>query len=183
MGDEAIERLLGGPIGAAGLELVEVEMRPGLLRVVVDGAEGADGAGLDQLAEVTRVVSALLDEHDPFPDGRYTLEVSSPGVERPLRTARQFQRAIGEDVTVRIVAGVEGDRRVHGRLMAVDDEAIVIEGAGLPDGGRRIMFEEVERARTVFTWGSSSGATTGPRRRGGPSGPAGEPRPAGTGRR
>jgi len=180
MGDDDIERLLGGPIATAGFELIEIELRPALLRVIVDSE---DGAGLDRLAEVTRAVSAVLDEHDPFPGRRYTLEVSSPGVERSLRTPRHFQRAIGEDVTIRTIAGTEGERRVQGRLAAVDDESIVVEGVGLPDGGRRIMFEEVERARTVFTWGSSSGPATGSERRGKPARPAGSPRPAATGRR
>lgn len=175
MGDGDIESLVAAPVADAGLELVEVELRAGLLRVVVDGS----GADLDRLAEVTRAVSAVLDAHDPVP-GHYTLEVSTPGVERPLRTPRHFQRAVGEDVTVRTVAGTEGDRRVAGRLVAADEDGIVVEGPDVPGGQRRILYDEVERARTVFVWGaaeaSAGGGARGGRRRGGA-------KPAGTGRR
>ena len=166
MGDDELERLMGPPVSAAGLELVEVQVDAGVLRVVVD-REG--GAGLDLLAEVTRSVSAALDEHDPFPGRRYTLEVSSPGVERLLRTPRQFQRAVGEDVSIRTAPGTEGDRRVSGRLVSADETGIVVASSEQPDGQRRISYEDVERARTVFTWGGAgrkAGAGSGSSRQG-----------------
>jgi ribosome maturation factor RimP len=165
MAEDELQALLAAPVAAAGLELVEVERGAGLVRVVVDGP----GADLDRIAEVTRAVSAVLDAHDPMP-GRYTLEVSTPGIERPLREPRHFQRAVGEDVTVRLVAGVEGDRRVAGRLVAADDAGIVVEGPDVPGGRRRIDYDQVERARTVFVWGAPgapNGATGRPGRRSG----------------
>ncbi|HVM68176.1 MAG TPA: ribosome maturation factor RimP, partial [Acidimicrobiales bacterium] len=126
-------------------------LRSGLLRVVVDRPGGAD---LDTISAVTRAVSEELDRHDPFPGHRYTLEVSSPGVERPLRTPAHFARAVGETVSVRTLAGGQGERRVQGTLDSVDDEGIVLTGADLPEGGRRLAFDEIERARTVFEWGA-----------------------------
>ena len=179
MTEEDIARLVEPCVAAVGLELVEVELRPGIVRVVVDGPAGAD---LDQLAQATRAVSSVLDEHDPFP-GRYTLEVSSPGVERPLRTPEHFRRAVGRDVSVRTLAGTDGERRVQGRLLVADATGVVVDGPGLPDGGRRISYEEVDRARTVFSWGPAPRPTTGGSRRGAPRRPDGEPRPAATGRR
>ncbi len=179
VGDEEIERVVAPPVAAAGLELVEVQVSAGVLRVVVDREGGAD---LDLLADATRAVSAALDEHDPFPGHRYTLEVSSPGVERPLRTPRQFQRAVGEDVTIRTVATAEGERRVSGRLVSADEEGVVVEGAELPEGRRRLSYGDVERARTVFAWGSAgraAGAGPGPS----PKGRAGGARSGATGRR
>lgn len=175
MDDDGMEALVGAPVTEAGLELVEVEVRPGLVRVVVDG----EGADLDRLAEVTRAVSAALDARDPLP-GRYTLEVTTPGVERPLRTPRHFQRAVGEDVTVRIVPGADGDRRVAGKLVAADDGGIVVEGPDVPGGRRRIEYDEVERARTVFVWGPGTAPTGGSPRGGRRLGGA---KPAATGRR
>ena len=165
MGDDDIEQLVAAPLEAAGLELVEVQVAAGVLRVVVDRDGGAD---LDLLAEATRAVSAVLDEHDPFPGRRYTLEVSSPGVERPLRTPRQFRRAVGEEVTIRTVASAEGERRVSGRLVSADEEGIVVSSAALPDGQRRLAYEDVERARTVFAWGDpgrGAGPGAAPKRR------------------
>jgi ribosome maturation factor RimP len=118
--------------------------------VVVDRPGGVD---LDSVSEATRQVSSLLDRHDPMPDRRYTLEVSSPGLERPLRTPEQFSRALGEQVMVRTQPDAGLERRVRGVLVAADDEALVVTGDGLPEDGLRIAYTDVERARTVFEWG------------------------------
>jgi len=147
--DDALFELLAPTLGALGTELVDVEVRHGLVRVYVDRPGGAD---LDSIAEATRAVSSVLDEHDPQPGGRYTLEVSSPGVERPLRSARQFARAVGETVTVRTLSGGEGERRLTGRLVSADEDGFVLDGEGACAGGRRLAYEDVERARTVFEW-------------------------------
>ena len=88
-------------VEARGLELVDVELHGAQLTVFVD-REG--GVGLDDLGEATKDVSAALDQIDPMP-GRYTLTVSSPGLERRLRTPDHFARAVGETVTVRVDAG------------------------------------------------------------------------------
>ena len=83
----------------AGLELVDVELKSGVLQVTVDREGGVD---LEALTDANRAVSALLDELDPIP-GRYSLEVSSPGIERPLRTPAHFAKAVGATVTSRPV--------------------------------------------------------------------------------
>ena len=107
---------------------------------------------LDTLGEATRAVSAALDEIDPLP-GRYTLAVSSPGLERRLRTPAHFMRAVGEAVTVRVHAGTSEVRRVKGTLEAADETGFTLVGPDLPDGSLRIAYGEVERARTIFEWG------------------------------
>jgi ribosome maturation factor RimP len=135
-------------VAAHDLELVDVEAGAGLVRVTVDREGGVD---LDGLASANRSLSAALDHLDPMP-GRYTLEVSSPGVERRLRTPAQFARTVGETVSVRLAAGTEGARRLEGRLAAADEEGLELE---LPDGPVRLSYDAVERARTVFTWGPS----------------------------
>src|ERR1700677_1748374 len=81
-----------------GLDLIDVELHGAELTVFVDRQGGVD---LDTLGEATRAVSAALDEIDPLP-GRYTLAVSSPGLERRLRTPAHFVRAVGEAVTARV---------------------------------------------------------------------------------
>lgn len=165
MADELFD-MLAATVDRLGLDLVDLEHRSGLLRVVVDRPGGVD---LEAIAEATRAVSATLDEHDPFPGQRYTLEVSSPGVERPLRTPAQFTRALGELVSVRRRTGAEGERRVQGELTAVDDDGVTVAGPELPDGAVRIAYDQIDRARTVFTWGSpprpSSRDRSGPARR------------------
>lgn len=153
MGDELFD-LLAPTVVGAGLELVDVEVRPGLVRVTVDAADG--GAELDAISEVTRAVSVVLDAHDPMPGRRYTLEVSSPGVERPLRDPRHFARAVGEKVTLRTRTGGEGERRFTGTLTSADDTGFVLAGDGLGPEGRRFVYDDIDRARTVFEWGPDS---------------------------
>jgi ribosome maturation factor RimP len=148
-------------------ELYDLDVRGPLVRVVVDRADGVD---LDDLSAVTRDVSRALDDADPITH-RYTLEVTSPGVERPLRTPTQFVRAVGEVVKVRLATGGEGERRVQGKLTAADEHGITVRvdvdvdvdvdadsGADDADGEappeRTLSYDEIERARTVFEWGT-----------------------------
>ena len=107
---------------ADSVDLVDVELNGGVLRLTVDRDGGLD---LDAIASVTRRVSRLLDEDDPVP-GRYTLEVTSPGLERKLRTPDHFRRAVGDEVTIRTVARGDAPRRLRGTLVAADDEAITV---------------------------------------------------------
>jgi ribosome maturation factor RimP len=134
---------------ARGLDLVDVELHGAQLTVFVDRVGGIN---LDELGEATRDVSAALDEIDPIP-GRYTLSVSSPGLERRLRTPAHFARALGEKVTVRIDAGTADVRRVTGTLESADETGCTLTGPEVPDGELRIAYDQIERARTVFEWG------------------------------
>jgi ribosome maturation factor RimP len=133
---------------AAGLELVDVEMKSGVLRVTVDREGGVD---LEALTDANRAVSALLDELDPIP-GRYSLEVSSPGIERPLRTPTHFAKAVGAAVSVKTRPQVPGERRLQGTLLSSDDDGFSLEIDGA-DGPVRLAYSEIDRARTVFVWG------------------------------
>jgi len=134
---------------ARGLDLVDVELHGAQLTVFVD-REG--GIGLDELGEATREVSAALDDLDPIP-GRYTLSVSSPGLERRLRTPAHFARAVGETVTIRMDAGTADVRRITGTLDGADETGCTLTGPDVPGGELRIAYDQIERARTVFEWG------------------------------
>jgi ribosome maturation factor RimP len=125
------------------VDLYDVDVQGPLVRVVVDRAGGVD---LEVLSSVTRAVSRALDAADPI-GHRYTLEVTSPGLERQLRTPEQFARAVGEMVKVKTKPDVEGDRRVEGVLSVADGEGITV-------GERTIAYHDIERARTVFEWGT-----------------------------
>ena len=138
---DRVRALVEPALSAHGLEVLDVDHQGGLLRVTIDRPGGVD---LDALSAATQVVSGALDREDPVP-GRYTLEVSSPGVERPLRTPEHFRRHVGSLVSVRTVAGVEGDRRVQGVLESADDIGVVV-------GGRPLAYGDIDRARTVFEW-------------------------------
>lgn len=149
MGDE-LQAAVAPVVESLGLELVDLELRPGLLRVVVDRQGGVD---LDSVSKVTKELSEVLDSHDPMPGSRYTLEVTSPGLERPLRTPEQFARAVGEQISVRTLPSAGLDRRMRGTLTVADADGIVVIGEGLGDDGSRIAYSEIERARTIFEWG------------------------------
>lgn len=140
-----------------GLDLYDVEQRGGTMRVTLDTHPGSDGGvDLDQLALATRLISREMDHRDPVP-GRYTLEITSPGVERSLRTPAHFQREIGKTINVRL-ANVDADqRRIEGVLVAADDTTatIRVDDADRADAivERVIEIDEIDRARTVFVWG------------------------------
>lgn len=147
---EDIERLVAPAVAAAGLELVDVELTPAprVLRVRVDADEGVD---LDGLGPLAKAISRLLDEADAVPGGHYDLEVSSPGLERPLRRPEHFARSVGLHVRVRTRPATDGSRRVEGVVVAADEEGFVVR----PDDGgepRRLSYGDVDRARTVFDW-------------------------------
>ncbi len=147
---EAVRALVEPVLAAEGLELFDCEIKPGLVRVTVDGAGGVD---IDRLGQLSQRLSRLLDERDPIP-GRYTLEITSPGLERPLRTPEHFRRAVGTTVSVRTKGDVEGDRRVQGTLEAADDDGVVVAVTGAGSiVSRRLAYDEIDRARTVFEWG------------------------------
>ena len=142
---ERVRELVEPLLAERGLEVVDCEFNAATLRVSVDRPGGVD---LDTIAAATEAVSKALDEADPLPDGRYTLEVSSPGVERPLRTPEHFRRFVGTTVAVKTHPAVDGPRRVQGRLDAADDDGVVVDG-------RRLAYAEVASARTVFEWGGA----------------------------
>jgi len=156
-----------------GLELVDVEMKTGVLQVTVDREGGVD---LEALTAANRAVSTLLDELDPIP-GRYSLEVSSPGIERPLRTPTHFAKALGATVTVKTRPQVPGERRLRGTLLTSDDDGFTLAVEGSDDGPVRLAYSDIDRARTVFVWGGQDtpGNPAG-RKRGATSGgkPAGQ---------
>jgi ribosome maturation factor RimP len=133
-----------------GLDLYDLEVRGNTVIVTVDRPGGID---LEALAAANQAVSRALDELDPM-SGRYTLEVTSPGLERKLRAPSHFKKAVGETVTVRTHGGATEVRRVTGKLTAADDDGIELEGPEVPEGSTHIDYGQIERARTVFAWGS-----------------------------
>jgi ribosome maturation factor RimP len=143
---------------ASDLELVDVELRAGVLLVTVDRPGGVD---LEALTDANRAVSGVLDELDPIP-GRYTLEVSSPGVERTLRTPAHFAKAVGETVSVKTRPQVAGERRLRGRLVAADEDGFELAVEGRDGDPTRLAYGDIDRARTVFVWGAE--ATSGGKR-------------------
>jgi ribosome maturation factor RimP len=133
-----------------GLHLYDLELAGGTLSVVCEREGGVD---TDALSEASSAISRWLDERDPIP-GHYTLDVSSPGLERRLRTPAHFAGAVGEEVTLRQRRDGEPTRRLEGEITSADDAGVTLRDGTL--GEVRVRFEEVERARTVFHWGAGA---------------------------
>jgi ribosome maturation factor RimP len=127
-----------------GYELVDLEYAPGrrhaLLRVFIDRPEGV---GIEDCERVSHELSALMDVEDPVPVA-YTLEVSSPGLDRVLRKQAHFLRFVGERIWLELRTARDGRRRYTGRLEALNDEGIElnVDGAIV-----RVPFSEISRAR------------------------------------
>jgi ribosome maturation factor RimP len=136
-------------VSAEGIELDDVEVLGRgprrVVRVTVDAAEGLD---VERIAEVSRGLSRLLDGEDTF-DGPYTLEVSSPGLERRLRRVEHYRKSLGREVVVKTAEAVDGARSHRGILRDIDDNTVVVT---VDDVDRTIPLSTVTRARTVFRW-------------------------------
>lgn len=121
--------LLEPVVAALGYELLEVEWssagRNSLVRVYIDRADGA-GIGLDDCERASRSIGAVLDAEDPI-GSEYRLEVSSPGFDRPLRTAEHFARFAGSEARIETTAPIDGRRRFRGRLGPVEGGEVTIE--------------------------------------------------------
>jgi ribosome maturation factor RimP len=133
----------------AGYELVEVEFVPGqgggTLRIYIDIPEGvkADGIDLDDCEAASHLISELLDANDPFP-GAYSLEVSSPGLDRVLRTPEHFARFVDNRVKVELQVPRDGRKRYTGVLRKADGDRIEME---VDNFSVSIKLAEISRAR------------------------------------
>jgi len=176
--EESVRSVIEPLANIEDVEIVDIEHKGATLRITVD--QQPDGIGTEALARVTRAISRAMDEHDPVA-GRYTLEVSSPGLERPLRTPDHFRRACGETIKIKTSVEVRGRRRFQGELLEVNDQSVLIDldeplppdrgsvdqtvqtvqtdgadsGGDEPvaDESLRLEYHQIDKARTVFEWG------------------------------
>ncbi|WP_200307270.1 ribosome maturation factor RimP [Streptomyces adelaidensis] len=145
---ERLRELLEPLVRSQGLDLEEIAVdsvgRKRVLRVVVDSDEGAD---LDAVADVSRAVSAKLDETDAMGQAEYTLEVGTPGAERALTEHRHYHRAVDRLVRFQLH---DGAGELVARILTVDDDGLDLEVPGVKGRKattRRLAFEEIDRAR------------------------------------
>ncbi|MGH6618183.1 MAG: ribosome maturation factor RimP [Alphaproteobacteria bacterium] len=144
-----VERIIAPTLDDMGYEVVRVQLSGGRqhsrLQVMAERAD-QQGMTVDDCAEISRAVSALLDVEDPIA-GSYDLEVSSPGIDRPLTRAHDFERFAGHQAKIEMRQTIEGRRRFRGLLKGLEDGHAVLEMEGetlkLPVG-------EVERAKLVM---------------------------------
>lgn len=149
---QEIEQLVRPSIEAMNIELWGIEFlkqgRSGLLRIYIDKPEGVV---IDDCEQVSRQVSALLDVNDPIP-GQYQLEISSPGIPRPLFYPEQFARFIGEEVRIRLNQPLDGRKNISGMIRAVEGETLVLaEG----DVDTPFLFSNITKAHLTVERGET----------------------------
>ena len=134
------------------LDLYDLEFAGGILRITVDTpAGGPAGVDIDQISLITRLLGRELDHNENAVPGRFTLEVTSPGLERTLRTPYHFAREVGKEVSIRLSTDLNGRRRVAGLLVGATDSTASVR---LSDSGETIEvpLSLVDKAKTVFVW-------------------------------
>ncbi len=145
---EEIARRVAGP---EGLEVVEVEVKGGgasrLVRISIDKPDGVTHADCEL---VSQQVGTILDVENVVPGGRYTLEVSSPGVERKLLNPRDYQRFQGRKANITLRDAVEGRRHWEGTLAGFEDGDVSLEIQ--PGKVLRFPFGQVHKAHLKFEW-------------------------------
>ena len=152
---EKVRRMITPLINDLKLDLYDLEFRGGTLRVTVDTPPGSPGGvDIDTITLVTKMISRDFDHDDPMP-GHYTLEVTSPGLERTLRTPAHFQREIGKTVNMRLRDTAGTDRRVQGTLIAADGHQATVRLDDVELTERVVAYDQIDRARTVFVWGAA----------------------------
>lgn len=145
--EQRVMGLLEPTVSALGYELLGVEYkaqgRHSRLRLFIDGP---DGVGLEDCETVSHQVSGVLDVEDPI-RGQYSLEVSSPGLDRPLFRPEHFARFVGQKVKIRLHHARNGQRNFHGRIEAVENDQIYIS---VDEGDRLdLSCEDIEKANLV----------------------------------
>lgn len=146
---ERIAELITPAIEAMGFDLVRVQVsgsqRP-TLQIMAEPASGRT-MSVDDCAEVSRAISAVLDVEDPIA-GSYSLEVSSPGIDRPLTRPKDYERFIGHEAKVETNAPLDGRKRFKGPIRSVAAEAVemTVDGADI-----RIPFAAIHKAKLVLT--------------------------------
>lgn len=144
---EKLSLMLQPAIEVLGLELWGIEYltkgRSALLRVYIDSDEGVT---IDDCEKVSRQISAILDVEDPIA-GEYTLEVSSPGLDRPLFAAEQYAAYVGEVINVRLSSPVDGRRKFKGVLNSADPKTIVMTVDNQPV---EILLSQIEKANVAY---------------------------------
>ncbi|MDP2699347.1 ribosome maturation factor RimP [Thalassospira sp.] len=145
-----IAEIIEPSINALGFELVRISIMgkdTQILQIMADRADGQGSINVENCAEISRTVSALLDVEDPI-SGAYTLEVSSPGIDRPLSRRKDFENWRGFEAKVEMVVAVDGRRRFSGKLDGIENDAVAL----IVDGERELLpLADIAKSKLVLS--------------------------------
>jgi ribosome maturation factor RimP len=144
---QQVEQLAEALVASEGMELVDLEYRREgrrwMLRLFID-KDG--GVTLDDCASISRELGDLLDVKDVIPQA-YVLEVSSPGLNRRLRRKKDFSRFAGQKVRLRLVAPIDGRRKIVGELEGIEDETVIVVA---PEGRCSVALKDIAKANLIY---------------------------------
>ena len=146
---QVIERIITPTVEGMGYELVRLTISGGQRKTLQVMAERKDGLNmsLNDCTQLSRAISAVMDVEDPI-EGAYSLEVSSPGIDRPLTRAKDYERFAGFEAKLETRAPIDGRKRFKGRLLGLEASKVKIEVEGAPVA---LPLEEIEKAKLVLT--------------------------------
>ena len=144
--EQKLQEMLQSAVEDLGCELWGIEcQRAGRFMTVRLFIDKEGGVGVDDCADVSRQVSAILDVEDPIAD-KYNLEVSSPGLDRPLFTLEQFQRYVGEDIAVHLRIPILDRRKWQGKLEKIENDMLTL----IVDGQEQVLiFGNIQKANVI----------------------------------
>lgn len=120
-----LESIIEPVLTDMGARLVQLEFKSNTLTIMIEGADGSR-MGVDQFADISRELSPVLEVEDPI-SGKYTLEISSPGIDRPLKTAEDFEKYAGFDTKIEVSPPIDGQKRFRGTVLGVKDGVITLK--------------------------------------------------------
>ena len=142
-----LEELAETLVASEGMELVDLEYRRQgprwVLRLFIDKE---DGVTIDDCANISKELGDLLDVKDIIPQA-YVLEVSSPGLNRPLRKKEDFSRFAGRKVQIRLFTPMEGRKKIVGNLVGIENETVIVAA---PEGRYSVALKDIDRANLVY---------------------------------
>ena len=146
---QTVERIITPTVEGMGYELVRLTISGGQRKTLQVMAERKDGQNmsLDDCTHLSRAISAVMDVEDPI-EGAYSLEVSSPGIDRPLTRPKDYERFAGFEAKLETLAPIDGRKRFKGKLLGLDGKQVKIEVEGTP---MALPLEEIEKAKLVLT--------------------------------
>ncbi len=144
-------------VASAEARIYDLEYSSGILRIWIDRDDGIDS---DSLGEISLAISDALDRHDVMGGGKYLLEVSSPGIERRLRTSEHFAGVVGECIAMKLREAQHGRRRFTGTLCQSENDTISVRVDEPVDVTLVVDVSEIESAHLVFDWKQALAGST-----------------------
>ena len=144
--EERLNKIIEPVLSDHGARLVQLEYKANTLQIMVEGEDGSP-MGVDEFADISRDLSPALEVEDPI-SGAYRLEISSPGIDRPLITEADFEKYIGFETKLEMNPPIEGQKRFRGKIKSINDGILVLD---TDKGDEELSHAGISKAKLVLT--------------------------------